>query len=449
MGSLFGSGAAQGSRQQPQPRDDRAVFRAMGSPQDAVIDVLGPADLYELYRFIIETYADPVDHTLLLEGAVRGLHAGAVQEGMLPLDSTIVEIAPIRESRDPGRDWAQFAARYDVLLEKLLPRVRVGPIGQAAARGMLESLGDPHATYLDRRTVEAQQTRGEAGIGVTLTTPGEAASPMVREVLPGGPGERAGLEVGDAIVAVDGNPTSSMSLGDAAQAVRGADGSRVQLRVRPRGNANEREISAVRASGRAPAIQSEVRDGVGYVRIRRFQEGVGDTVRAEMEQSAALGVRGWIVDLRGTASGGLQEMLDVASAFVGPRVVGLVVDRGQRPAPILATGQALEPRLPTVLLVDGETGSGAEVLAAAVREYGVADLVGVRTAGRVGIATTMGLPDGSAAQVTTQRILTPSGARLDGVGLEPDESVDIAVEDWVQGRDPQLARAVQRILSVE
>jgi C-terminal processing protease CtpA/Prc len=59
------------------------------------------------------------------------------------------------------------------------------------------------------------------------------------------------------------------------------------------------------------------------------------------------------------------------------------------------------------------------------------------------------LADGSAAQVTSQRILTPSGARLDGIGLEPDESVELAVEDWVQGRDPQLARAVQRILTAE
>jgi carboxyl-terminal processing protease len=188
---------------------------------------------------------------------------------------------------------------------------------------------------------------------------------------------------------------------------------------------------------------------VVYLRIRRFQEGVGEAIRAELAQSVSLGARGWILDLRGTASGGFQDMLDVASIFVGPRPIGRVVERGQPQMPIVATGQPLETQVPTVLLVDGETGSAAEVLAAALREYQVADLVGSPTPGRVGIATTLPLPDGSAAQVTWRRILTPSGGRLDGVGLVPDETVDLAFEDWVQGRDPQLTRAVERMLSVE
>jgi carboxyl-terminal processing protease len=210
-----------------------------------------------------------------------------------------------------------------------------------------------------------------------------------------------------------------------------------------------REATLTRAPLRIDPIQSEARDGVGYLRIRRFQEGVGEAVRAELAQSSSLGVRGWVLDLRGTASGGFQDMLDVASIFVGPRSVGRVVERGQPPTPIIATGQPLEAQMPVVLLVDGETGSAAEVLAAALREYQVADLVGTPTPGRVGIATTVRLSDGSAAQVTWRRILTPSGARLDGVGLVPDEAVDLAFEDWVQGRDPQRARAVERVLRVE
>ena len=100
------------------------------------------------------------------------------------------------------------------------------------------------------------------------------------------------------------------------------------------------------------------------------------------------------------------------------------------------------------MLVDADTGSGGEILAAALKEYQAATIVGSHTQGRAGLSQVVPLPDGSAAQITSQRILTASGGRLEGVGVEPDYSVDSGVEDWVQGRDPQLARAMALLRDV-
>jgi carboxyl-terminal processing protease len=96
-----------------------------------------------------------------------------------------------------------------------------------------------------------------------------------------------------------------------------------------------------------------------------------------------------------------------------------------------------------VVLIDGDSGSGSEILASALREYQLATLVGRKTAGSVGIATPQQLSDGSTVQVTVRRLLSASGATLDRVGVEPDVVVELSPRDLEQGRDPQRDRAVQ------
>lgn len=445
MGSFFR--APQQSQARQPPPDDRSVFRDVPTRGDAAVDILPPASLHQLYLEILQTYVDPVDSGTLLEGALKGIQAEAIEQGVLPVDSAIIELMTVRTSRDPERDWAQFAASYQAYLEKLFTRVPAWPIGQAAARGMLDALGDPNSTFLDRQAVDAQQ-RGEAGIGVTLAVGAQRGPPIVREVIAASPAEAAGLHQGDTILAVDGSSTSSMTLSESTQAIRGANGSSLRLSIRSPGESGAHEVAITRGPLSAPPVVAETRDDIGYVKVRRFQDGAARSVEDALVDSARRGARGWVIDLRATSSGSIQEVMDIASLFVGPRLLGAVVDRSQRPAAIRAEGQPLPQRLPTVLLIDGDTGSGAEILAAALHEYQAATLVGAHTAGRVGLSQVVALPDGSAAQITSQRILSPSGGRLEGVGVEPDYAVDSGVEDWVQGRDPQLSRAVALLRGV-
>jgi len=99
-----------------------------------------------------------------------------------------------------------------------------------------------------------------------------------------------------------------------------------------------------------------------------------------------------------------------------------------------------------VVLVDHDSSSGAEILAAALQEAGVATLVGSTTAGNVGVATQIRLPDGSVLQVTEQRFVSPNGAQLDGVGVTPDVAVAMTDEDLENDRDPQLGKALEMIV---
>jgi carboxyl-terminal processing protease len=444
--SLLPPRQSSGSGGRPPP-DDRSAFRSIPIRTDSTVDILTPANLYDLYSQILQTYVDPVDSGTLIEGALNGIETGAADQGISPLDIDMMELMSVRVSRDPDLDWAQFAVRYEAYLDKVVNRVGPWPVGQAAARGMLDALGDPNSTYTDRKTVEAQQ-RGDAGIGVTLAIGAQRGPPIVREVISGSPADGAGLRLGDTILAVDGNSTSGMSLNESTQAIRGGNGTGVRLAIRSPGQSGSRDVSITRASLNAAPVVAEVRDGVEYIKVRRFQDGVARSVEDALVDSAQSGAQGWIIDLRSTSSGSIQEVIDLAALFVGTRVIGAVVDRSQRPAPIRAQGTPLDPRLPTVILIDADTGSGAEILAAALKEYQAATLVGAHTSGRVGLSQIVPLPDGSAAQITSQRILTPSGGKLEGIGIEPDYEVDSSVDDWVQGRDPQLSRAMALLRGV-
>ncbi len=438
----------QSSSSRPAPPDDRERFRSIPARDDATADILMASDLYDLYSEILQTYVDPVDPVALLEGALKAIQSAAVERGILPLDSDLVELTPVQAARDPDAVWAQFAIRYETHLQKVVNRMGPWPVGQAAARGMLEALNDPNSTYTDSKTFEAQQ-RGEAGVGVTLAIGAQNGPPIVREVISRSPAEAAGARLGDLILAVDGSSTSSMTLNESTQAIRGASGSPVRLTIRSPGETGTHDATITRGPLNAPAVIAEARDGIEYVKVRRFQDGVAQSVQDALAESARSGARGWVIDLRSTSSGNIQEVSDLAGLFVGRQIIGGVVTRDSpRPAPLSAQGAQLDPRLPTMVLIDADTGSGGELFAAAVKEYGGATLVGAHTAGRVGLSQPLQLADGSVAQITSVRILTPSGGKLEGVGVEPDYPVEASTEDWIQGRDPQLSRAMALLRDV-
>jgi len=438
LGRRGGSQASRERTPTPVPGNAPAAAAAASTP-------LSAEDLGQLYQLVIETYVDRVDHTILIDGAIAGIHQGAVTGGLLPVEAAVVETTELRISRDPERDWLQFERAYDTFTSKLVRRVSVDDLGEAAAQGMLAALGDPQTRYVDRGTVAAQEQRSYAGIGVSLTLPGDRGAPIVREVFPGSPAETAGVRVGDAILGVDDRPTERMTLAETVQAIRGVEGTAVALQLRAPNDSRSGNVRVTRASLELPLVQTERKDQVQYIRVRSFQEGATDLVRSALAQSARDGARAWILDLRGNSGGNLQEVSNTAALFVGDEIIGVRVGRAQERAAIRGTGAPVVPRLPGLVLVDHDTGSGAELLAAALRDREVGRLLGTRTAGRVGVASVVPLPNGAVAQITAQRMLSASGARLDGVGVEPDDFVESGVADWIEGRDPQLERALAQL----
>jgi carboxyl-terminal processing protease len=252
------------------------------------------------------------------------------------------------------------------------------------------------------------------------------------------------LRVGDVVTSIDGKATDDYTLTDSADRIRGTVGTEVVLSVRSPGDSASREVRVTRAPLTLEPVESSLRNGVEYVKIRGLPDGVANLVRVTLAESARQGATGWVLDLRGNLTGSIDEGANLASLFVGEQPVGIRVDRQRRTAEIHGTASALPVQLPTVVLVDQETGGGAELFAAALRDYQMATVTGKTTAGRIDMARTAELSNGGALQITMQHVLTPKGAWLGKGGLAPDEEVDLRVEDWSVGRDPQLERALSQ-----
>jgi carboxyl-terminal processing protease len=406
---------------------------------------LSSTELGLVYQFIVQRYVENVDHAVLVESAIAAVNESGLKSNALPLDLAPTDLVPL-PAGDPDRDWAAFARGYDALVGKHPEWAAKARPDWAVLRKMLSALRDDHSLFIEPGEMRRMAETGFTGVGVRVTRPSPEEPPHVTEVFRDSPASSAGVKPGDQIVAVDGSATSGRSLTEVVNTIRGTQGSPVVLSI-VRGGQPAVDIRITRAAVDAPRVEGAVRGGVlGILRIRTFGDGVPEQVQQFLTQGRNRGARAWIVDLRGNPGGSLESMARVATNFVESRPVGLAVDRTGQQEPIVAPGRPAIPRFPFVLLVDRETSSAAELLAAAIKEYQVAPIVGSRTAGSVGLASPQPLSDGSAIQITIRRLVAPSGASLDKQGVQPDVEANLTVDDLQRGEDPQLLRAVELLM---
>ncbi|MGH2705452.1 MAG: S41 family peptidase [Actinomycetota bacterium] len=305
---------------------------------------------------------------------------------------------------------------------------------QGAIRGMLGSLEDPYAEYLDAETYrEFQDVSSGHFSGVGLWLKDEAGQHRVVTVLAGTPAARAGLASGDVVLAVGGQRVDRLSLEQVVQRIKGRAGTNVLLSVSRGGQTLD--FALAREDIHIPAVNAKVlRDGSGLIELVTFSNGVGDRVRGAVQDLAGKGVRGFILDLRGNPGGLLEEAVSVASAFLDG---GTVVSYRQEGAEAITypARPPMETDLPLVVLVDEGSASASEIVAGALQDRRRGIVVGTETYGKGSIQSVLPLSDGSAIKLTTASYHTPSGRSIGQEGVTPDVPVD--------HKEAQLARAQQ------
>jgi carboxyl-terminal processing protease len=227
--------------------------------------------------------------------------------------------------------------------------------------------------------------------------------------------------------------------------IKGPEGTEVELRVIPVGGGEPRELVLERAGVRLPAVTaSGLRkiDGreVAYVRFSTFSEGSHGELRQEIERLERKGAEGLVLDLRANGGGLLNEAVLSASVFVDEGTVVSTESRTQGDRSYEAVGDALEPR-PTVVLVDRDTASAAEILAAALETYDLATVVGTRTYGKGTFQEVIPLDAGGALDLTIGQYLTADGTSIAGEGVRPE--VRVADDPATEGSDEALDEALQ------
>ncbi len=322
-----------------------------------------------------------------------------------------------------------------------------------AIRGSFELLDDPYTVFVEPqvREQERENLRGNfGGIGVNLQR--DPSGAVVLTPIPGNPAAAAGVRDGDILRAIDGQPVDpALTVEAIADLLRGEKGTDVVLTVLHPGESSPVDIAVERADILIPSVWHRVLDEaptVGYIQLSRFSGESAAEVAAAADSLRKAGVTAIVLDLRHNGGGLLDAAIDVADHFLADGLIMLQDARGEERR-FEADRETVAEGLHLVVLVDQATASAAEIVAGALQDRGRATLIGARTFGKGSVQLIYDLSDGSSVHVTSARWLTPSGRRLDGVGLEPDLLVEPTQAARDVGRDEPLERAVRFLLTGE
>jgi len=335
---------------------------------------------------------------------------------------------------------------WELLSEDYVNKDALDPeeLSRGAIEGMLEALGDPYTSYLESYDFLLSRWAGSfEGIGAIVSM--EDGELTVVSPIAGGPAERQGVRAGDKILEVDGEPTSEMNLMEAVLKVRGDKGTTVTLLILHQGETTPVSIEIVREEIKLDSVYLDMLpDDIAYIRITHFAERTPDELTSALNSALQSDAWGIILDLRGNPGGYLDVVVDVADEFLdGGIILYEADDEGDIIEEWPASSGGLATDLPLIVLVDGSSASGSEVLAGALQDHERATLIGTKTYGKGSVNILHRLSDGSALYVTTERWLTPDRHLIEGVGLIPDIEVEITAEDIASGRDPQLEFAIE------
>ena len=314
---------------------------------------------------------------------------------------------------------ARISAQYvDTLSDTTLYR--------RAIDGMLRELGDPHSRYLTGLRLHQLQesTTGKyEGIGIRIDVRDEWIT--VVAPLPGTPAERAGVMTGDRIVEIEGKNTHGWSSDDAAQAIRGAPGSRVSFVVERPGVAARIPFRVERREVRVRSVPrvTMLRDSVGYVDVDVFSETTADEMERAVETLMGRGMRVLTIDLRGNPGGLLDQGVQVADLFLdaGQVIVGM---KGRvRDANRSYTDRRTQrwPSLPIVVLIDSGSASASEIVAGALQDHDRALVIGTTSYGKGSAQSLYAVGDSTALKLTTARWFTPIGRSIDRAAADTSD----------------------------
>ena len=353
-----------------------------------------------------------------------------------------------------GGDSDLTSQASEVIRDDYFKPVQDSVLDNASLDGIIRELrrryDDRFSHYLDPHELELFETAASgrfSGVGLTVT--GVKRGLRVASVLPDTPAQRARIEEGDLITAVDGRSLAGVPAEVATARIKGPPGTAVELRVLVGPGGRTRNVELERASVQVPVVRGAIRrvgaTKVAHVRYESFRAGAHGQLRSTLERLYRRGADGLVLDLRGNGGGLLSEAVLSASVFLPKGDLVVSTDSrsmGQRDYE--ATGDPL-PRHPTVVLINRDTASAAEILASALGDHGLATIVGTRSFGKGTFQQVIQLEAGGALDLTVGEYFTADGDSLAGKGIRPEVR---AADDPQTPRDEGL-RGALAVLAAE
>jgi carboxyl-terminal processing protease len=316
---------------------------------------------------------------------------------------------------------------------------------QGAIKGMLDSLGDAHTSYMDPKLFQQEMTdlsgQQYEGIGAWVDATGnylKIVSPM-----PNSPAQKAGLKPGDVVIAVDKQDMTGIPGDSVLKKVLGPAGTTVTLTIQ-RGTQNPFDVAIERAKIDVPQAEWRMEaNNVAYIHLFIYGDQTAAELQKALDELLPQKPVGLILDLRNNGGGYLDSAIDVLSQFVPDGKVVMLEQYG--------TGENIQYKshggsahnLPMVVLINEGTASASEITAGALQDLGLAKLVGVKSYGKGSVQQVTTLPNNQGGlRITVAHWLTPNGRQINGKGLLPDFEIKLTQVDINAGKDPQLQKAI-------
>ena len=311
-------------------------------------------------------------------------------------------------------------------------------------KGLLESLDDPYSVYYthDELVQLQQQTEGiYYGIGAYISQDNEMGYVRVSKIIKNTPAEASGLQQDDYIYKVDGEDMQGKDSSYVVSKIKGEAGTKVTITVVREGATDPIDIEVERQKIESPTVEYQMLDNdMAYIQITEFDLVTTEQFEETYKQAQADGMKGLILDLRSNPGGNLSTVCDIARMILPKGLIVYTEDKYGKREEYTCDG-ANQIKVPLVVLTNGYSASASEILAGAVKNYGIGTLVGTTTYGKGIVQKVINLSDGSAVKLTVSNYFTPNGNNIHKIGIDPDVEVEFDAEQYKNGVDNQLEKA--------
>ena len=344
-------------------------------------------------------------------------------------------------------------SKYKSLIDKyFLGEVDEEKLKEGAIKGYIEGLNDPYTEYISKEDMQdymADTIGNFVGIGIYMVKDTEADRIMVLSPIKGSPAEKAGILPGDLIISVDGVEYKAEDMSVAANKIKGESGTTVKLEIL-RGT-ETKTFELKRENIKVNPVEGKVLENkIGYIEFSSFDEGTAQEFKTKFEELQKQGIKSLIIDLRNNGGGIVNEALEIADYILDKDDVILYeVDKNNKETVRKAK---IDPiiNMPIIILTNENTASASEILAGALKDLGKAKTVRTTTYGKGVIQQILKLSDGSGIKITIEEYQTPNKNKINKVGIEPDEKVELpdsvqSVFNVKESEDTQLQKAIEML----
>lgn len=343
-------------------------------------------------------------------------------------------------SGQQASDFTKFNEAYKTIRSKYFQQVTDQKLIDGAIAGMIQALGDPYSTYMDKETSDQfHMSLSSSFEGIGAQVESVSGRVTISSPIKGSPAEKAGLRSGDQIRKVNGQTLDGMELNQAVLLIKGPKGTKAELEITRPGSSDVMHVTVVRDEIPQETVYSEnLGNGIGKIQITSFSENTAKRFEEELNKLETQGMKGLIIDVRDNPGGFLDAVNKICNQLIPNKGVILQVEyrNGQKE---VFKSNLETAKYPVVCLVNGGSASASEILAGAIQESGVYPLVGEKTFGKGTVQQSQDFTDGSNFKYTIAKWLTPKGNWIHKKGIEPNYPVALPAYFKLTALNPDTA----------